>query len=46
MQAARQGDWRLEAMLIARIVVLALVSLMVGPAGLSPRAGRASGSQT
>jgi hypothetical protein len=39
MQAARQGDWRLEALLMA------LVSLMVGPAGLSPRAGRASGSQ-
>ena len=41
MQAARQGDWRLEALLIALIVVLALVSLMVGPAGLSPRAALA-----
>ncbi len=38
MDAARRHGWRLEAALIALIVVLAILSLMVGPAGLSPKA--------
>ena len=33
-----RSSWRLDFVLAAVIVVLALVSLMVGPAGLSPRA--------
>src|SRR5258708_11585114 len=38
MDAARRHGWRLQAALIALIVVLAILSLMVGPAGLSPKA--------
>src|SRR5712671_1918885 len=38
MQAARRHYWRLEVALVALIVLLAILSLMVGPAGLSPRA--------
>src|SRR5712671_602213 len=38
MQAARRHYWRLEVALVALIVLLGVVSLMVGPAGLSPRA--------
>jgi iron complex transport system permease protein len=38
MEAARRHGWRLEAALIALIVLLAILSLMVGPAGLSPKA--------
>src|SRR5712671_327264 len=38
MQAARRHYWRLEVALVALIVLLAVLSLMVGPAGLSPRA--------
>ena len=40
MDTARRSGWRLEAALIALIVVLALLSLMVGPAGLSPPSRR------
>src|SRR5712671_5793043 len=36
MQAARRHYWRLEVALVALIVLLAILSLMVGPAGLSP----------
>jgi len=36
MEAARRHHWRLEAALVALIVLLAMLSLMVGPAGLSP----------
>jgi iron complex transport system permease protein len=38
MEAARRHYWRLEVALVALIVLLAILSLMVGPAGLSPRA--------
>src|SRR5215207_3977445 len=38
MDMARRSGWRLETALIALILVLALLSLIVGPAGLSPRA--------
>src|SRR5919198_5218687 len=38
MDATRRHYWRLEAALAALIVLLAILSLMVGPAGLSPRA--------
>jgi iron complex transport system permease protein len=38
MEMARRSRWRLEAALMALIVVLAVLSLMVGPAGLSPKA--------
>src|SRR5499427_2317161 len=38
MDATRRHYWRLEAALAALIVLLAIFSLMVGPAGLSPRA--------
>ena len=36
MKATRAGGWRLEAALTALVVLLALLSLMTGPAGLSP----------
>src|SRR5262245_37136238 len=35
---ADRRSWRLAAALVALLVVLAVLSLMVGPAGLSPRA--------
>jgi iron complex transport system permease protein len=35
---ARRSHWTLEAALAALLVLLAVLSLMVGPAGLSPRA--------
>jgi iron complex transport system permease protein len=38
MDATRRHYWRLEIALVALIVLLAILSLMVGPAGLSPRA--------
>jgi iron complex transport system permease protein len=38
MTAIRAGGWRLEAALTALVVLLALLSLMTGPAGLSPAA--------
>jgi iron complex transport system permease protein len=38
MEAARRHYWRLEAALVALIVLLAILSLMVGPAGLTPKA--------
>ena len=38
MDATRRHYWRLEAALAALIVLLAILSLMVGPAGLSPKA--------
>src|SRR5260370_19822664 len=38
MDATRRHYWRLEAALVALIVLLAILSLMVGPAGLSPKA--------
>src|SRR5688500_15043068 len=41
MDMARRNGWRLETALGALIVVLAILSLMVGPAGLSPRAALA-----
>ena len=36
-----RNRWRLDAALAALIVVLAILSLMVGPAGLSPKAALA-----
>ncbi len=41
MNSARHKGWYLVAGLVAAIVVLAVLSLMVGPAGLSPRAALA-----
>jgi iron complex transport system permease protein len=41
MQVARRGGWRLEIALVALIALLGVVSLMIGPAGLSPRAALA-----
>src|SRR5215207_6644509 len=41
MDMARRSGWRLETALIALILVLAVLSLMVGPAGLSPKAALA-----
>ena len=41
MDMARRSGWRLETTLIALILVLAVLSLMVGPAGLSPKAALA-----
>ena len=38
---ALRGNWRLNAALAALILVLMVLSLMVGPAGLSPRAALA-----
>src|SRR5713226_1008603 len=38
MDMARRSGWRLETALMALIIVLAILSLMVGPAGLSPKA--------
>src|SRR5438552_11299576 len=38
MDATRRHYWRLELALVALIVLLAILSLMVGPAGLSPKA--------
>ena len=37
MVSTRRSGWRLEAMLLVLIAVLGAVSLVVGPAGLSPR---------
>jgi iron complex transport system permease protein len=41
MNAPRRSDWMLETALVALLVILALVSLMVGTAALSPRAALA-----
>jgi iron complex transport system permease protein len=41
MEMGRRHPWRLEAALVLLIAALALLSLMVGPAGLSPRAALA-----
>jgi iron complex transport system permease protein len=41
MVVARRSGWRLETMLLVLIAVLGVLSLMVGPAGLSPRAALA-----
>ena len=41
MDLARRRGWRLEAALIALIAGLGMLSLIVGPAGLSPRAALA-----
>jgi iron complex transport system permease protein len=41
MDVARRSGWRLETALIVLILVLAVLSLMVGPAGLSPKAALA-----
>ncbi len=41
MDMARRSGWRLETALMALIVVLAVLSLTVGPAGLSPKAALA-----
>jgi iron complex transport system permease protein len=41
MDMARRSGWRLETALIVLILVLAVLSLMVGPAGLSPKAALA-----
>ena len=41
MNSARRQGWYLVAGLVVAIVVLAVLSLMVGPAGLSPRAALA-----
>ena len=41
MDMARRSGWRLEAALMALIVVLGVLSLMVGPAGLSAKAALA-----
>jgi iron complex transport system permease protein len=38
MKAVRRGAWQFEVALVALIALLFLLSLMVGPAGLSPRA--------
>src|SRR5215471_8401423 len=38
MDATRRHYWRLEAALAALILLLAILSLMIGPAGLSPKA--------
>src|SRR5438034_302630 len=38
MNPTRRSDWKLETALLALLVILALLSLMVGPAALSPRA--------
>ena len=37
MVSTRRSGWRLETMLLVLIAVLGVVSLVVGPAGLSPR---------
>ena len=41
MDVARRSGWRLETALMALIIVLGVLSLMVGPAGLSPKAALA-----
>src|SRR5262249_37146687 len=41
MSATRRGDWKLEGALRALLVVLSVLSLMVGPAALSPKAALA-----
>jgi iron complex transport system permease protein len=41
MSVAQRGGWRLEIALVALIALLGVLSLMVGPAGLSPRAALA-----
>ena len=41
MELARRSGWRLELALAALIVVFVIISLLVGPAGLSPRAALA-----
>jgi iron complex transport system permease protein len=38
MDMARRSGWPLDTLLIALLVALAVLSLMVGPAGLSPKA--------
>src|SRR5215831_12503078 len=41
MHPTRHGDWRLETALLALLVILSVLSLMVGPAALSPKAALA-----
>src|SRR5437764_3463077 len=41
MNRVERSGWRLEIMLAALVIVLAILSLMVGPAGLSPKAALA-----